>query len=260
MSMRKRILIGLGISVVVIGIYLWFFGFQTAVALMVRYQYRNLPDVAKTPVALSDLSISSVAHKKVSYGGYEFELPWDDIDEQKYKTGTHVHISYFHSGNIFWFSSSSPKELVTGLMGSTKLDPQAVRQIYGDEALQSDYNFKSKVFLITPSEITPFTSRKKAAVGCSLLVLKAITMPKADTGIFSIRTFDFQGFQFGSPQSRPFAITEELYSKDGGINLLIFQNVVGSTPSISQPEINRIIQSIHKVPAPVVPPHANALK
>lgn len=52
---------------------------------MVRYTYRKMPDVAKTPVPLSDLSISNVRHRTASYFGYEFELPWDDVDEEKDK-------------------------------------------------------------------------------------------------------------------------------------------------------------------------------
>jgi hypothetical protein len=71
MSRRKRVLIVFGIAVIVVGIYSWFFGVQTTFALMVRYEYRKLPDVAKTPVALPDLSVSDVPHRKASYFGYE---------------------------------------------------------------------------------------------------------------------------------------------------------------------------------------------
>lgn len=94
MSGRKRILIILGIVVFVSGTYLWFFGFQTASALMVRYAFRNTPEVTKIPVPLPDLSVSTVSHKTVFYFGYEFELPWDDVDQQKDKTFGTVHITY----------------------------------------------------------------------------------------------------------------------------------------------------------------------
>lgn len=255
-----RILVTLGIVVIVIGIYLWFFGVQTMCALTVRYYYRKLPDVARTPVALSDLSISNVPHRKLSYFGYEFEIPWDDIDEQKDKTVGSIHVGYFHSGNAFWFSTFPPKEFVNGLMKTAKLDPQGFRQIYGDEAFQSDYSFQRKMLQITPREITPFVSRRQAVAGQALLLIKAISMPKADSGIFSIQTPDFQGFQFGNPQSRPFRITDELYSSDGGIDLIFFQKVDGSTASISQSEINRVIQSIHKVPARAVASNTNEHK
>jgi len=73
-------------------------------------------------------------------------------------------------------------------------------------------------------------------------------MPKAGSGIFSIQTPDFEGFQFENPQSRPPRITDELYSNDEGIDVVFFQKVDGSAPTISQAQINRVIQSIRKVP------------
>jgi hypothetical protein len=51
-----------------------------------------------------------------------------------------------------------------------------------------------------------------------------------------------------------------LYSNDGGIDLIFFQKVGGSAPGISQAEINRIIQSIRKVPLRAVAPNANGHK
>jgi len=74
MSRWIRILVRIGIVVVLGGVYLWFFGVQTTSALMVRYQFRKLPDVAKTPVPLSDLSTSNVPHRAVCYFGYEFDF------------------------------------------------------------------------------------------------------------------------------------------------------------------------------------------
>jgi hypothetical protein len=258
MSKWMRILVALGIGIVVVGIYLSYFGMQTACALLVRYQYRKIPDIETIPAPLADLSISDVPHKKVSYFGYEFELPWDDVDEQKDKTAGPIHISAFCSENAFWFSTFPPKNFVNLIMKESNLDAQGFRQLYGDEAFESDYGFHKKMLQTTPSEITPFVSRREAAGGTILLILKATSMPKADSGIFSIRTQGFGGFQFESPQGRPFRITDELYSDDGGIDLMFLQKAGGSAPAISQSEINRVIQSIHRTtsstvsaPAPV---------
>lgn len=252
MSRRKRIFIGLGTTVIVSGIYLWFFGIQTASALMVRYTYRKMPDVAKTPVPLSDLSISNVRHRTASYLGYEFELPWDDVDEQKDKTSGAIHVSYSRSGNAFWFSTFQPKEFVNTLMKTAKLDPQGFRQLYGDEAFESDYAFYQKMLHLTPSEITPFVSRKQAIAGQMLLLVKAISMPRAGSGIFSIQTPGFEGFQFENPEAWPLRITDELYSNEGGIYVIFLQRVDGTAPKISQPEINRVIRSIRKLPVHAV--------
>lgn len=79
-----------------------------------------------------------------------------------------------------------------------------------------------------------------------LLLIKAITMPNAASGIFSIRTRDFEGFQFDNPQMRPSTIAVELFSNDRSVHLIFMQKPGAS--AISQAEINRVIQSIHKTP------------
>jgi hypothetical protein len=244
MSRWKRILTSAGIVVFVGGVYLWFFGIQTTSALMVRYQFRKLPDVAKTPMPLSDLSISTVPHRTASYFGYEFELPSDDVDEEKDKTFGTVHVSYFRSGNAFWFSTFPPKNFVNEVMKTGNLNPQDLKQLYGEEALESDYAFHKKMLQLTPSDITPFISRKQAISGQVLLLIKAISMPKAGSGILSIQMQDFKGFQFENPQTRPSRITVELFSSEGGIDVIFMQKA--GAPVISQSEINRVIQSIRK--------------
>jgi hypothetical protein len=218
-------------------------------AVIARYQCRRIPDIAKTPGALTDLSVSDVPHRRVSYFGYEFELPWDDIDEQRDKTVGQIHVSAFRSGNAFWFSTFPPKDFVSLVMKNTKLDPQSFRQMFGDAAFESDYGFHKRMLQMTPGEITPFVSRQEAAADQLLLLFKGISMPKAGSGIFVIQSRDFEGFQFEDPQTRPFKITDELYSSDGGIDVRFIQKVDGSAPTISQSEINRVIQSIRKLPA-----------
>jgi hypothetical protein len=152
MTKWKRILIWVGIVVFIGGIYLWFFGVQTTSAVLVRYQYRKLPDVAKTPLPLPDSSISSVPHRTVSYFGYEFELPWDDVDQAKDKTVGTIHVGAFRSGNALWFSTFPPKDFVNGVMKTGNLDPQDLKQVYGEDTLESDYTFHKRCLSLRPQQ------------------------------------------------------------------------------------------------------------
>lgn len=243
-----RILLGFVTVILLGGVYLYFFGVQTMSAALVRYKFHDMPEAREVPTALSDLSISNTPHQTISYFGYELELPWDDVDEGKCKTSGTIRVTAFHSGNAFWFSTFPPKVFVDEIMKMSNLDPRGFRQIYGDDAFESDYGFHRKMLEATPSQITPFVSRKAAISGQMLLLFKTISMPKADSGIFSIETQDFKGFQFENPQAHPFKVTDELYSSEGGIDLMFIQKIDGSAPAITQPEINRVIQSIRKVP------------
>jgi hypothetical protein len=244
MSKSKRLLVWLGIAAT-IGAYVWTFGPQTMLTLITRYEYRRLPAAEKTPVVLPDMSVSSVVHKTAAYFGYEFELPWNDVDEQKSRTVGTIHVTAFHSGNAFWFSTFPARDFVKNVVEKTKLTPQQFRQVYGDEAFESDLGFMRAMLQITPQDMSPFMSKREAGASTTLLLFKAISVPEADSGIFLIRTTGFQGFQFGNPQSRPSRIREDLYADDGGIELIFFQGG-GSSPSVSQGEINRIIQSVRK--------------
>ena len=247
------VFIGFGIVAVAGCIYLWLFGVQTGMTLITRYKFGKAPEVWKTPVALTDLSVSNVPHKRVSYFGYELELPWDDVDEQKEKIVNTIHVTYFHSGNGFWFSTFPPKEFVNGIMKEDKLSPEAFRQLWGDEAFQSDYGFQCRMLGVTPRDISPFMPRNRAAAESMLLLIKALAIPRAESGIFSFQVPGFRGFQFENPNERPFRISDHLYSNDGGIDLIFMLKLDGAAPNISQPEINRVIQSVHKVPSS----HAN---
>jgi hypothetical protein len=244
MSRWKTIFVWAGTIVAVGGAYVWFFGFQTASAILVRYKYRTLPDVAKVPVPLQDQSISSVQHRTASYFGYEFELPWDDVDEAKSKTTGPIHVEGFHSGNALWFSTFPPKSFVKGFEKNANLDEQELAKLYGEDAVASDYGFHKKMLERTPTEITPFMPEDQAISRQTLLMVKAISMPKASSGIFSIEAQDFNGFQFEDPRTQPSRITVELYSNDGGVDLIFMQKA--GAPQVSQAEINRVVRSIHK--------------
>src|SRR2546429_1773968 len=64
-----------------------FFGFQTLIALEARYLARKAPVVRVAPAQLRDFSISRSPGRKLSYFGYEFEVPWNDVDEAKSEIG-----------------------------------------------------------------------------------------------------------------------------------------------------------------------------
>lgn len=243
-----RILASLGVPVALILIYCYFFGAQTAFTLMARHKYRDLPRAAKTPVPLRDLSISSTPHTKISYFGYEFELPWDDVDDQKSKTAGPIHVTAFRSGNALWFSHFPPRDFVNSVIKSMKMDPDVFRRAYGDDAFHSDYSFYTLLLAVTPSKITPFISTEEASRDTSLLLLKAIAVPEADSGVFFIRAADCEGFQFGDPKKAPPKVRDDLFADEGGIEFIFFVKERGSVPTISQAEINRVLQNVRKVP------------
>ncbi len=253
MSRWMRVLVGLGIAVLACGIYLWFFGVQTFSALEARYIARKMPVVKKVPVELPDLSVSQASGKKLSYFGYEFEVPWDDIDEVKSRTiGGNKAIIAFKSGNVLSVWSGSPREFVNTVLSSGKIDQDTFRQIYGDEALQSDYALHRIMLETTPDEITPFVSKRDAISRAVLLVMKGISSPRgSESGVFSVKAGEFTGFQYGRPLNPPGGLSVELFAASGSLDFIFGQRVNGSTV-ISQPDINRILYTLHKATSETV--------
>jgi len=245
-----RFLAALGVVAMLVAAYIYFFGVQTGATLLARYKYRGIPAAMQTPVPLKDLSVSSIPHRKLSWLGYELELPWDDVDESKSKTGGRIHLTAFRSGNVFWFSCFPPDEFVKGVMKDTKVDPETFRRTYGDKASQSDYEFIRMMLAVTPRTITPFTSTQQSVRDSTLLLLKAMAVPEAASGIFSIGVAGRKGYQFGDPGKDPQEVRDDLYGSDDGVELAFFLKPHGSVPAISQAEINRVLQSLHKVSDP----------
>lgn len=111
--MKWRILIWCGIAFAALAVYAWFFGIATMFAIEARWLGRSSPAVWKTPIALPDASISKSAVTKVSYFGYEFEVPRDDFDEQKSGPVGRWQVLFFRSGRQIIFCTFSPKELIS---------------------------------------------------------------------------------------------------------------------------------------------------
>ncbi len=252
MSRWMRVLVSFGIAVVACVTYLWLFGTQTFFVLEAHDVARKLPFIKQTPIQLTDLSISQGPGMKLSYFGYEFEIPWTDIDQEKSKIiGGNKAIIVFDSGNALSVWSGPPHEFMNGLLEQGKIDRDTFRKVYGDEALQSDYSFMRLILETTPDKITLFSTRKTAVSQGVLLTVKAICVPgDPNSGIFEVRTKVFKGFQYGRPQSPPKHLSVELFPENGHLDLLFGQKKNGPTV-ISQADINRVVQTIHKVPAEV---------
>ena len=250
MSTRARIFIGLGAAFVLCGVYVWFFGVQTYFIWEAHRVARQEPVVLTKLTPLLDSSISAAPGVKLSYFGYEFEVPWNDIDQEKTKIiAANKAIVVFRSGNVISFWSGPPNGLISSLTADNKIDRKNLGQWFGDEAAQSDYAFKRVILETTPDQFSLLTPKSLAIQRGMFLTMKAITLPPgAESGVFSISTDEFKGFQYGRPQSPPKRLSVELFSSDKHLDILFGHKPNGPT-LISQTDVNHIVQSVRKVPA-----------
>ena len=244
-----RILIGFFVVLLVCVGYLWFFGAQTVATLGARYYLaRKAPIVTMAPAPLTDLSISRSPGKRLSYFGYEFEVPWNDVDEAKsgLVPDTNKAMIVFKSGNSLSIWHGGPRAFLNQVLSNDKIDQNTLRRIVGDEALMSDFALYRTILQMTPDKMTPFEPQSDAANQALLLLIKGICLPTgADSGVFSVSAGEFSGFQFGRPANRSGQVSVRLFSPTSSLNFIFLQTVGSPTP-ISQPDINRLLQSLHK--------------
>jgi hypothetical protein len=247
MSRWKRTLTVLAIVVIGGATYLWFFGPQTFFAFQTRKIGREIPIVKSVPAELRDLSVSQAPGQKLSFMGVEFETPWGDVDQSKSKIVGTWALIVFPSGRSIILCVNEPKVFMTGMFRDKIGTPELFTRLYGPDVLNSDYALKKAIFQTTPSDITLLTSSGRAAGLSSVLIIKAIMPPTTDWAIYNIQSTGMRGFQLGDPIRRPKKMSLELDGDDVEIEINIDQLATGPTPAITQPEINRIIRSVHTV-------------
>jgi hypothetical protein len=247
MSKWKRRFLWIAACVVVCAVYLWFFGVQTFFTLETRNISRKVPIVKSVPVELGDMSVSKSPGRKISFRGVEFEVPWDDVDETSTRIIGNWGLVTFHSAKSIILCVSPPNGFITSMSKDKTPDPELFAALYGREVLRSDYQLKKAIFETTPSQINLFTPSNRAVGLSSVILIKAIMPPTTDWAIYDIRSKDFRGFQLGDPIRRPKKMCLELYGDDVGIEINITQNSSGTTRGITQPEINRIISTAHRL-------------
>ena len=108
-----------------------------------------------------------------------------------------------------------------------------------------------RVFEFSPDKIPHWTTTPAIQSRVTVLLLAKSIIPTkfAQTGIFNLHNAAYQGFQQGNPndpQTSKDGLFLSLYSSDGGIEMMIAEKDYKAPSGVTQPEINRIVQSLHR--------------
>jgi hypothetical protein len=252
MKIARRILITVAVTLtaVYIGIY-WI----APVALSLYSSRKALAITRVVPTDLRDRSVSQAAGAKLSYLGYEFDVPWNDLDESKTelypkdKPDKRMARLHFRSGLQLLVLTAPPHSMADQFTKTDiKMSPQAFAAVFGQQAGDSDYEFMKRVFEFSPDRMHPWAlSTTVASREDVLLLTKSIVPSKpAETGIFNVRNASYQGFQQGNPNVRQDTLLLDLYSANGGFEILFVQKNYANSHGVTQPEINRIVESLRR--------------
>lgn len=247
----RRILIALAVVLALLILSVnWIFP-----AALSFYAAHEAPAAVRiVPTELEDRSISRTPGMELSYFGYAFEIPWNDLEETQTKlypfdkaTKNRVEL-HFRSGLCLLFTAIPPREWVNGLPAQMKVAPEVVESTFGHETMQSDYNFVKALYEFTPEKMNHWRVLQGSHNRDEfLLMIKSIALPKAaESGIFRVQNNNLKGFQQGDPTAHEKNILVDLYTDDGSVEFIFSQK--DRNAAITQAEVNRIIQTLQQVP------------
>jgi len=249
LRLLRRILITIGVTLAVAFLIMeWI-----APVALSYYGASKAPAVARVvPTELKDRTVSEVSGTRLKYVGYEFEVPWTDLDEARTKLypkdkPTRV-VLEFHSGLRLMVTAIPAREMVSGLPAELKTSPQEMEAAFGPDAMQSDYNFVKALYEFSPEKMHHWIiSSNVFGREASLLILKSLAPLKcAECGIFKVQNETFKVFQQGNAQIREDGVAVNLYTDDGSVEIIFAEKNYGHGALVTQPEINRIIQSLRQ--------------
>ena len=246
MRILRRILITVVAALAVIFVTVYGIGVASTFWVVKKAPFARI-----VPIDLKDKSVSGTPGTKLSYVGYEFEVPWNDLDETQtklYPTNkpekTRVDL-HFRSGLRMLVSAIPTREWANTFVTEFKVPPQKA-----EAAIKSDYSFTKNLYELTPDKmhywaLSPNVHTREAFW---LMIKSVVLSNSAASGIFNLQNQSFRGFQQGNPQTRSGGILVHLYSDDGSVEMIFSQKDYKNSTGITQPEINRIVQSMRKAP------------
>ena len=158
------------------------------------YAARKAPNVARaTPSHCRISRFPTTPGGELSYFGYEFEVPWNDLDPPRTKLyppdKPNRVVFTFKSGLRLMVTDLPAAEWVRGLSSDFKVPPETIAATFGQEAIRSDYSFIKMLYEFTPDKMNVWSvSSHIQSRDNMLLLLKSMALSKeADSGIFAFR-------------------------------------------------------------------------
>jgi hypothetical protein len=233
-----------GILVAFLAVLIDLLGPPISIFITTRIEARKVPAVKIATRVIPNYSVSDALGMKLSYFGYEFEVPWNTSFKETIVGKTLVQLKFETGQDVIFIVRSSQGGLLTEIVQDQSLKMGGLQLVFGDLMNRSAYDQYRVLLNTTPQSIRAFGPRAGAVRGVTLLTIKAIAFgPGLETGAFSFVLPGKRGFQIGDPQKSRRVDLEVFDSTRHHIEILC-----GSTSGnirFSQPELNRILTSLH---------------
>lgn len=226
-------------------------GPSLATFFTVRWEAKKIPALNVIPKPLIDYSVSDAAGTTLSYLGYSFEVPWNAtfIAKEAPKNSSTIGIVQvkFASGqDLLVIAPDDQGGLLSEITHDPSLHMENLGSVFGDMIKQSAYDQYSALLNTTPSTVQAFGPRAKAARGQALLMIKGIAFPSGlEAGAFSFQFPNKRGFQIGDPPKSSQVDLEVFDLGARHVEIICVARQDGIR--LTQPELNRILESLHNI-------------
>jgi len=220
-----------------------------SVFFIARWEARKIPAVKVTPQPLTDYTVSDAPGTAFSYFGYTFEVPWNGSfktkESQKSSTTSGLVQLKFESGqDLLVIAPTNQRGLLSQIAEDQSSGMPNLGPVFGDLINRSAYDQYAALLNTSPASIRAFGPRAEAARGVTLLTIKAIALPKSlETGAFSFGFPDKRGFQVGDPRKSRHIQLEVLDLNGHYVEIVC--ETAKDTIRLTQPELNRILETLH---------------
>jgi hypothetical protein len=240
-----KFLIGMGVVAVVCVVVVWVFGAQWLAKWATRKAALRHPVVLVVPKPLADTSTNDAPGTDESFGEYSFEVPWKDTPKVDiYGAGG---TTYSFGPHMITVYRRPPNEMTAALEKNPQ-NQQNLDNLFEGDRPKTDYELMRRILNVTPGTFTWSMSKIETMRDGMLLALKTNAAPAEGlSGMFYLKTPEFQGFQFGVPEAKETGVVVDLYGKSALLKFT-FRERGGAPAIISQQDINRIVQSLHSGP------------
>ena len=224
--------------------FVWFFGVQCIVCWKVRQFEKSNPVLRVIPQPLRDTAPAKQPGLRLSVYGYEFEVPWGNIDKEKTKSGDFITVYYFRSGQFLMFSNPEKAANTKEIFLADDEKRKAATQMWGEKALGSNFALTKATLETTPAQMSVFAPRPKVVGLGILLMLKMVPATGGETGIFAFDAPTLRGFQMGDPDKKPKSLSVRAFDMGDHQLEITFGIQAGYAGQITQSEVNRVLQTV----------------
>jgi len=202
------------------------------------------PNLAVLPKPLPNTPPADLSGVRIDHFGFSFQVPWKDIDPDQRATDTVAVVPFQDGGRLLIFNPATQIDSAKILRGTTVSQRTPTEEVFGEQALSSNYELMAPEVETTPDQIRWWDSRKQNTRNALLLTYKSLNLRNAHE-IYRLVSGELRGFQFGNPIVEPYVVQLDLFDHSDHHYRILITPSKQKKPVITQAQINAVVASIH---------------